>query len=207
MKSSTRAQHPCRKVVFRIKAHDQGWGGNQKDKGTYKGSKTWFDTGLESIEVDPERKHSYWFNMPYGVNALNVDNSALEETFIKEGADVPCILRTHCPCGDRDELWRTPEGQVMQNRYYDHPFEPHVATLQINKLATRETQEHVIEWRYNDDVGEQELKVKGRGESTGDGSFVRNLKVGDVVTLWARARYGGWVNDVSEVTMEVYWAV
>lgn len=39
----------CRKIVFSIRSHDQGWGGSAADKGTYRGSYTWFDIGLERV--------------------------------------------------------------------------------------------------------------------------------------------------------------
>lgn len=37
----------CRKVVFELRSHDQGWGGS--DKGKYDSSYTWFDVGLERM--------------------------------------------------------------------------------------------------------------------------------------------------------------
>lgn len=47
----------------------------------------------------------------------------------------------------------------------------------------------------------------GRGKATGDGEFVRNLKLGDIVTVWAKARFPGWVNYVDRVKVDVYWAI
>jgi len=45
-------EHPARKIVFTLRSHDQGWGGDHADHGTYHGSWTWFDVGLERF--DPE---------------------------------------------------------------------------------------------------------------------------------------------------------
>lgn len=45
-------EHPCRKIVFSIRSHDQGWGGDARHHGTYEGSWTWFDAGLEKFEAD-----------------------------------------------------------------------------------------------------------------------------------------------------------
>ena len=42
--------HPARKIVFTLRSHDQGWGGDSADHGTYHGSYTWFDTGLERFD-------------------------------------------------------------------------------------------------------------------------------------------------------------
>jgi hypothetical protein len=44
-------KNPCRKIVFTIRSHDQGWGGDPQNKGTYKGSYTWFDAGLERFDA------------------------------------------------------------------------------------------------------------------------------------------------------------
>ncbi len=46
-----------------------------------------------------------------------------------------------------------------------------------------------------------------RGKATGNGEFVRSLEVGDVVTLWARARFPGWFIKVKDVEIDMFWAV
>jgi hypothetical protein len=81
-----------------------------------------------------------------------------------------------------------------------------------NKSATSSWQEHVVTWSYLDDINPDSdagkaLDDEGRGRATGDGSFVRSLLLGDVITVWAKARFGGWVNNVEDVKVEVYWAV
>ncbi|EAQ89533.1 hypothetical protein CHGG_06152 [Chaetomium globosum CBS 148.51] len=38
---------PCRRIVFTIRSRDQGWGGSRDDHGTYHGSWSWFEAGLE----------------------------------------------------------------------------------------------------------------------------------------------------------------
>ncbi|CAI4211400.1 unnamed protein product [Parascedosporium putredinis] len=53
----------------------------------------------------------------------------------------------------------------------------------------------------------EDLTLFGRGAGTGDGNFVRNLEVGDVITVWAKSRFPGWVNNVYSVKVSVYWAV
>jgi hypothetical protein len=44
-------EHPCRKIVFTIRSHDQGWGGENTDHGSYRSSWTWFDAGLEKFDA------------------------------------------------------------------------------------------------------------------------------------------------------------
>ncbi|OJJ31851.1 hypothetical protein ASPWEDRAFT_116823 [Aspergillus wentii DTO 134E9] len=62
-----RTIHPCRKIIFSISAHDQGWGGHGDGESIFNGSFTWFDTEiipftpfsdqrLEDTNV-PERQH------------------------------------------------------------------------------------------------------------------------------------------------------
>jgi len=51
------------------------------------------------------------------------------------------------------------------------------------------------------------LEEQGRGRGTGNGEFVRDLRLGDVVTVWGMARFGAWVNNVEAVKIDVYWAV
>ena len=53
----------------------------------------------------------------------------------------------------------------------------------------------------------ERLALEGRGRRTGDGAFVRSLQLGDVVTVWAKARFPHWVNHVARVTVDVYFAV
>ena len=86
---------------------------------------------------------------------------------------------------------------------YDRPFEPTSDRLQSNRTGTREVKEHIITWAHDDFIdplsseGDQ-LEREGRGRYTGDGNFVRNLQIGDIITIWARARFPGWTNEVKE---------
>jgi len=45
--------HPCRKIEFQLWSHDQGWGGESQHRGTYNGSYTWFDVGIEKLHTPP----------------------------------------------------------------------------------------------------------------------------------------------------------
>lgn len=96
---------------------------------------------------------------------------------------------------------------------FEHPLMPTMKCLQKNLTATREPQEHKIVWSCNDDIADpdsmeaQALEERGRGRDTGNGDYVRDMKVGDVVTVWAKARFPGWVNVVESVRIDVYYAV
>lgn len=104
------------------------------------------------------------------------------------------------------------DGDGEPRYVFEHPLNPTGTVLQKNMTATRPAKEHIITWSCDDNIRPdskeaQELEKVGRGRETGSGEIVRNLKVGDVVTVWAKARYGGWVNHVEEVKIDVYWAV
>lgn len=84
--------------------------------------------------------------------------------------------------------------------------------IQHNRLAVRAPEHHRVEWRATDDVDPEsaaadDLVAAGRGRATGDGAFVRALKLGDMITVWGRARFPGWSNNVERVEVRVYWAV
>lgn len=94
----------------------------------------------------------------------------------------------------------------------DHPFLPHDKTLQKNLTATKEAKDYTIVWRWDDEIDAEsaeaeELQEAGRGKATGNGEFVRSLEVGDVVTLWARARFPGWSITIKDVEVNMFWAV
>lgn len=73
--------------------------------------------------------------------------------------------------------------------------------------------DYTIVWRYDDDVSDPEsdeakaLAEAGRGLLSGNGEFVRGLKFGDVVTVWAKSRFPAWINNIERVSIDIYWAV
>ncbi|KAF7546056.1 hypothetical protein G7Z17_g8701 [Cylindrodendrum hubeiense] len=186
---------PVRKVVFSIRSGDQGWGGESANRGTFKGSWTWFEAGLERFDADqtcdPQCTYDVRFKSPSS----------------KESPLPVCGLRSLHP-----EVEPIPdkEGKFQ----YKHPLSGNpTLEIQRNKSATRAPQDHVVTWSYLDDIrGDSEEAIKideqqGRGRETLDGSFVRNLKMGDVITIWAKARFPGWANTIEKVKLDVYWAV
>jgi hypothetical protein len=128
-------------------------------------------------------------SIPYidTANALNMDN-----------------LRT---------LWPTSELRQGTEVFHHELLPDPDHQIQSNVLADDQTKEHRVVWSRTDNIkststqAHELLEEKGRGRGTGDGQFVRNLKLGDVVTVWARARFPGWVNHVESVQIDVYWVV
>ncbi|KAG5755221.1 hypothetical protein H9Q69_008676 [Fusarium xylarioides] len=185
--------HPVRKVVFTIRSKDQGWGGEPDNRHTYNGAWTWFEAGLEKFDAEQTCDP----NCTYDVRFKSASSVA---------SPLPvCALRPLYPS-------IVPKGS--DKFAYSHPLvHQEKWTIVRNKTAHRAWQDHVITWAWDDDAkpdSEAAVKMKaeeGRGEETGDGWFVRDLKMGDVVTVWAKARFGGWVNHIEKVKIDVYWAV
>ncbi|EQL00426.1 hypothetical protein OCS_03867 [Ophiocordyceps sinensis CO18] len=191
--------HPCRKIVFSLKSHDQGWGGDPEYKGTYESSWTWFEAGLERFDAKQ-----------------NCDDKCTYDVRRDSPSSAPPRLPV---CGLRPVYPSIEQGESDEYQYV-HPILPQEQwVIQRNKTASRDWQDHLVTWSYADDIEAESdvgmepdehgrgLDEQGRGRGTGDGSFVRSLKMGDVVTVWGKARFPAWVNHVEYVKVEVYWAV
>ncbi|KAI1108726.1 hypothetical protein F5Y14DRAFT_435225 [Nemania sp. NC0429] len=181
-------EHPFRKIVFDIVSRDQGWGGNIASHHTYQESWTWFDAGIDR------------FDKGHRSAAESEDSTQAQSS--SEPQDVPTTSAIR-------PLWPPLKSDVSEYHHQLHPTSDHM--IQCNRLAEHDWQHHHIEWSWKDDIDPessagQELKKNGRGDATGDGRFLRSLKLGDMVTVWGRARFGGWTNSVEKVQVKVYWA-
>ncbi|KAK0671186.1 hypothetical protein QBC41DRAFT_344855 [Cercophora samala] len=193
---------PCRRIVFTIRSKDQGWGGELENQDTYNGSWTWFEAGLERWCKNqlPDPPQPCESDDPVQKQAKDEDDDQQQPSMNLED------LATVIP-----EVVVNPQNNEFK---FDHSLLPqeHVK-IQCNKLTEREYITHVVEWNYDDEMDlEDEVAAKklhdvGRGERTGNGEFVRNMRIGDVVTVWGKTRFGGWINNISSVKVEVYWAV
>ncbi|KAF8418864.1 hypothetical protein EV426DRAFT_617629 [Tirmania nivea] len=238
-----RGKNPCRRIVFTICSMDQGWGGRPEHHGTYQGSYSWFDVGLERFTAlkysEPEDRvqtedqkaisfpaygRDYWparsegrvewiaSSVPLtGVqpptssargNTIPAEPSGSGYTPPSVGNSLKYNLLTIIP--------KTLTG--LEYLRHDHPFLPPPTRLQTNVMGSVERKTHIITWSFDDDVKPDsaegdELEQQGRGRESMTGEFVRSLKLGDVVTVWARARFPGWRNKVFLVKMDIYWAV
>jgi hypothetical protein len=229
---SSRGEFPCRKIVFTIKSHDQGWGGPPACRGTYKGSSTWFDVGLEKVSALRNNQLPPFQctgpPVPDGLHSRSDTEKYLEGFMKASGADllpyfevsdpqstnansapIICCTRTITPTTEsRQTFGDNPETK----QFFCHTLNPGLNCLQKNRTATRDSIEHKITWSCFDNtdpdsIDGKKLDDEGRGRASANGEYVRNLKVGDVVTVWGKARYGGWVNTIEEVKIDVYWVV
>ncbi|OBT90712.1 hypothetical protein VE02_00595 [Pseudogymnoascus sp. 03VT05] len=212
--SQPREVHPCRKIVFKFTMRDQGWGGEYKDRGTYDGSFTWLDVGRERARVIDENEGETLeesIELPQPKRQRNEGSeSDVEKTLAwnLESVDPP-LKKNGAPT--RSQAWLD-LGNEAPAVELEHPFLPHDRTLQKNLVAIKEAEDYTIVWRWDDDIDAksddaEELQKAGRGKATGNGEFVRSLEVGDVVTVWARARFPGWSMTVKDVEIDMFWAV
>lgn len=201
---------PCRKVVFTIKSNDQGWGGTSADKGTYKGSCTWFDVGLERMIAFRDGKHIE----PMPDELLLTITGMPEDEFSdvsSSNSEFPIVCSTvHVLPADNIETTTNPNG-VTETEIH-HELAANATCLQKNLTAKGDVTEHVITWSADDNINPESpeadaLEEQGRGKASLNGEFMRNLKMGDSITVWGRARFAAWSNFVTEVKVDVYWAV
>jgi len=176
--------HPCRRIRFTISSHDQGWGGRWEgddENGPYHESWTWFEAGLER-----------WCR--------------------KEGDEKPTLKLEDIRSIYPEVKWDDDKKEAD----FVFPLLPSDdLKIQANITAHHVFTHHTVTWNYNDDIdpeNDTEAAVKlekqnGRGKATGNGKFVRELRIGDMVTVWAKARFPAWCNYISSVKVEVYWAI
>jgi hypothetical protein len=94
----------------------------------------------------------------------------------------------------------------------EFPLMPDGRHLQSNVTAKPSVTKHKVTWRATDNVNPDslegdKLEENGRGRFTLNVEFVKDLRIGDSITVWAKARFAGWCNIVESVKVEVYWAV
>jgi hypothetical protein len=222
-------EFPVRKIVFTIKSHDQGWAsGGPGTKGGYHDSWTWFEAGLERFDQQECEDTRGYVSAAYCVLLFELtrttgsrdcayDVSAPQDVFEPHALPI-CALRSLYPPVVISEPTAAPGGDSPTASYklkHDlHPDKHHL--VQINKRATSGTTEHRVMWSHLDTSSAKVDNAaapidytsdEGRSSPASRGEFVRKLKLGDVVTLWAKARFGAWRNHVESARVDIYWAI
>ncbi|KAG2349771.1 hypothetical protein BDR05DRAFT_252928 [Suillus weaverae] len=171
---------PFRKIEFQLWSHDQGWGGDHGCRGTYNGAYSWFDASVERRD-----------STSYFTGSIEWPSS-----LVFTAVDAPDL----------------PDDVTFTQKDVKKPFLPSPSTLQKNIVAEGQTTHHIVTWTDLDDVKEGSPEAlaaenRGQGWKSYDGSFVRDLQVGDCITLWMRARFPGWENVAVKAKITTFWAV
>ncbi|KAF6837411.1 hypothetical protein CPLU01_03035 [Colletotrichum plurivorum] len=195
--------HPVRKIVFKTRSKDQGWGGQREHHGTYHGSWTWFEAGLEKFDSERKCDGSCKGTVP--------DQQSAPETSSAETSPDRQEAK-YCTCGLQSVYPPVVVSSDGRMAYHHHVAALENLKIQANKTAHKHWLEHEVVWSWTDDTHPESPEADrlvdiGRGRGTGTGRFVRSLKLGDVVTVWGKARFGGWTNNIEFVKVEIYWAI
>lgn len=196
-------EHPCRKIVFILVSRDQGWGGQSQDRGSYRGSWTWFEAGKERFDKNATHPKD-------APEAKAPAEGAVEDEAGSSSSPGPSnhIPTPYFPVYAARSI--LPALEPGQDAFHHELHPSPQLTIQSNKAATRQLTTHKVVWSWKDNVdalSSEKLSELGRGPETGDGDFVRNLTLGDVVTVWAKARFAGWTNHIDSVKVDIYWAL
>ncbi|KAI3327006.1 hypothetical protein HD806DRAFT_485720 [Xylariaceae sp. AK1471] len=194
-------EHPFRKIIFDIVSRDQGWSHEPDTHHTYRSSWTWFDAGIDRFD----KAH----NCSAGCNCT--ENLKSESSSSREKVPTTCAIRPVWPPLKKKD---SSEKEKKNSSDYEYDHQLHSTSdhkIRCNRVAEHDWQHHHIEWSWADAIDPdsnagKELEANGRGSATGNGNFLRSLKVGDMVTVWGRARFPGWANRIQKVEVQVYWA-
>ncbi|OAA60388.1 hypothetical protein SPI_05512 [Niveomyces insectorum RCEF 264] len=225
--------HPCRKIVFTLVSRDQGWVSTAGAiRGGFKGSYSWFDVGLERYDAEPGDEE---FGQDQADEKDKEDGTEKEDKKT-DNNDNKNETTTEAPMPSPTDRVRFPPFAALRSvspavkqqggpsvPQFHFPLLPDAHRLQTNRVGDPRWKESTIVWSWTDahewqavqhgdaataaNPDDDALEAQGRGAATGDGQFVRDLRVGDVVTVWAKARFPGWANTVQRVKVDVYWAV
>ncbi|KAJ5902383.1 hypothetical protein N7495_002911 [Penicillium taxi] len=113
-----------------------------------------------------------------------------------------------------NEILDNERGQIEKSYAPDDELLlPRGNKLQVNRVRSNETHNVNITWSYLDSVHPDSDEAfgiersQGRGRLTLDGHGVREMKIGDSIAVWARARFPGWSNYVYSASVRVFWAI
>ncbi|KAH7925690.1 hypothetical protein BV22DRAFT_1128833 [Leucogyrophana mollusca] len=175
-----RGEHPCKKIVFQLWSKGQGHAHDPTNEGSYRGSYTWFDAGVETP-----------------LSAITLDHSVSWPVYLITAASGSAHLAwSPFEFAGRDEHPSLPlPTHLQRNVHGKREVHHHTVVWHYLDHVERGSPEAV------------EAEVKGQGWKSLDGGFVRGLKVGDCITLWMRARFPARVMKASKAKIDVYWAV
>ncbi|TFK96568.1 hypothetical protein BDV98DRAFT_608193 [Pterulicium gracile] len=174
-------------IRFAVVSHDQGSSWDRENHKTYKGSWTWFEVSILRCRIDPSPKIVQdMTEAPF--NFLQFSAGALVRAVrIPDIVDTPRWLVQHNLHADRtprqhEVVWKEGDPRTEWTSPDSDPVGDTVPPLEVRN------------WMDSD-----------RGAGLGKG-FLPQLRLGDRVVLWAKARYPAWTNCVYTAEMEIFYS-
>ncbi|KAI4259548.1 MAG: hypothetical protein L6R42_004533 [Xanthoria sp. 1 TBL-2021] len=221
-----RGLRPCRKVIFEILSHQEAVDLSEPQYGD---SPTWFDVSVERILPEEGTSGPITWTAPmneeWGDDILGYTEGSTEVQVLKKvpGAEAPL---------EKLSRQASPTGSAIDDNPVQH-FEtrrtkPTLAAktrqdvVQQNYQGDPVHRQHVVTWRYDEDLDPESFEADGIVTETGthaNGDFIRKLETGESIVLWARARFrprkafdptagaDPCINVVDRVRMHVFWAI
>ncbi|KAF2670342.1 hypothetical protein BT63DRAFT_235582 [Microthyrium microscopicum] len=184
-----------RRVVLRIEAHDQGWCDDTGIHGTFSGSFTWFEARIYRDEGGTAPLEEI---LPNGISNTETIRGPWG------GHAMTNVTRAATPMDHRidpDDYNEALESQGWQTVKNGESSEWLVAR---NRVARRQSGPMTVTWDPDNEGEEIAWPLDGCGVG---GGFVRSLQRGDRIGIWARSKYGGWMNNVVSVEVDVYHSI
>lgn len=198
-----RGLHPARRVVFEILSREERLGNTHRQGSTfyYANSKTSFDASIDRISFPKTTKKS-------------INRSIDPLLWTTEAATKDC--RNQQPSDVCYTIRSTKPAKSSSSKSSDHEN----SSSGVTKNYTAHNRKVVRTWRY-DGAERCFLPTTDRDFGSENATeFVKGLKEGDCVSLWARARKSeehgrrrpgeqgrAWCNVVDRVAIHVFWAV
>jgi hypothetical protein len=219
-----------RRIRIKTLSHDQGWGGEWGDRGTYNGSWTWF----EAVIIDPSIASSLERYISNPSTIPNSDTDTDTDTDSGPGSDSDSRDLSHAKpfllSPDDFSMIKSAGSPKRTKRSHSPPRHWHI---QSNVTSRSTWKDHTIIWDAHDDldvdVDENSNATANRSTDNNDGNqnntkvdqwknysewkgrmnmgheVVQLLKPGDRLAVIARAQFPGWENHVSAVSVEVFY--
>jgi hypothetical protein len=197
-----RQQALCRKIVFQIWSHDQGTSSYRAHWGTYENVHSWIEAGVDHVRATNDVEGT---ELPARMLWIPKDISFYRTPGDSE--DIPGENND----SDADSMGVSRSGESQEVLFRIDPDAQ--LGLQRNVHADRDTYHHTITWYYSDGTADDPRppmigdEAEPEGANLQGGGFVRDLRVGDCVTIWAKAQYPNWANTIERAQIDVYWAI
>ena len=209
-----RGLHPARRVVFEILSREERLENTHRPGSTfcYANSKTSFDATVDTISFPKTTKKS----IKRSIDPLIWTAEAATKDYHQQPADICYTIRSRSP----NHPSPSPSSSSCSSSSSNPPYQA-TSPSGVTKNYTAHNRKVVRTWRY-DGAERCYLPTTDRDFGSENATeFVRGLKEGDCIGLWARARKveardarrrpgeqdRAWCNVVDRVAIHVFWAV